>query len=88
MIPAGRPYGIWRDWMMRYARPSRLSKLAWDSLAMVSFQVPIYAAIIAVSGASGPGLLFGVLGATAIMLACGRPYGFFLGRVRKIFGVA
>ncbi len=61
MVPAGRPYGIWRDWIMQHARPDRISRLLWDSLALVSFQVPIYAVIIAVSGASGSGLLYGVL---------------------------
>lgn len=87
MVPVGRPYGIWRDWIMRRARPNRLSQLLWDSVALVSFQVPIYAAIIAVSGASGQGLLLGTLGATAIMLVCGRPYGAFLGWVRSWFGI-
>ncbi|MGY4803791.1 L-alanine exporter AlaE [Teichococcus aerofrigidensis] len=87
MIPIGRPYGLWRDWLMRRARPGRLSRLLWDSLALVSFQVPIYAAIIAVSGASGRGLLLGILGATAMMLALGRPYGAFLNWVRARFGL-
>ena len=87
MVPTGRPYGIWRDWVMQNARPSRLSRLLWDSIALVSFQVPIYAAVIAVSGASGQGLLQGVLGATVIMLALGRPYGAFLNWVRSLFGL-
>jgi L-alanine exporter len=87
MVPIGRPYGIWRDWIMQHARPDRMSQLLWDSLALVSFQVPIYAAIIAVSGASGRGLLLGVLGATVMMLALGRPYGAFLNWVRALFGV-
>jgi hypothetical protein len=87
MIPSGRPYGLWRDWIMRHAQPNRLSQLLWDSLALVSFQVPIYAAIIAFSGASGWGLLFGVLGAAAIMLTLGRPYGAFLNRIRGLFGL-
>jgi hypothetical protein len=87
MIPVGRPYGLWRDWVMRHARPDRLSQLLWDSLALVSFQVPIYAAIIAVTGASGKGLLFGVFGATVMMLGLGRPYGAFLNWVRGLFGL-
>ena len=87
MVPVGRPYGIWRDWLMQCARPDRLSQLFWDSLALVSFQVPIYAAIIAISGASGRGLLLGVLGATIMMLALGRPYGAFLNWVRALFGM-
>jgi L-alanine exporter len=88
MVPVGRPYGVWRDWVMHHARPNRVSQLAWDSLALVSFQVPIYAAIIAVSGASGRGLLRGVTGATFLMLVLGRPYGAFLNWVRALFGVA
>lgn len=87
MVPVGRPYGIWRDWVMQRARPSRLSQMLWDSFALVSFQVPIYVAIIAVSGASGRGLLLGTLGATGIMLVCGRPYGAFLGWIRSLFGI-
>ena len=87
MIPVGRPYGIWRDWLMRCARPDRLSQVLWDGLALVSFQVPIYAAIIAISGASGRGLWLGVLGATVIMPALGRPYGAFLNWVGTLFGL-
>jgi hypothetical protein len=49
--------------------------------------VPIYAAIIAVTGASGQGLLFGILGATVMMLTLGRPYGAFLNWVRSLFGL-
>ncbi len=87
MIPVARPYGLWRDRLMRHAGPSRASQLFWDSLALVSFQVPIYAAIIAVSGASGAGLVRGVLGATVLMLITGRPYGAFLNWVRARFGL-
>lgn len=87
MVPVGRPYGLWRDWLMQRAGPSRLSQILWDSLALVSFQVPIYAAIIAISGASGGGLLRGVLGATLMMLCLGRPYGAFLNFVRARFGL-
>ena len=88
MVPVGRPYGLWRDWLMRRAGPGRLSQLFWDSLALVSFQTPIYAAIIAVSGASGRGLVLGVLGATGMMLVLGRPYGAFLNWIRSLFGLA
>jgi hypothetical protein len=87
MVPVGRPYGIWRNWLMQRARPDRLSQVLWDILALVSFQVPIYAAIIAISGASGRGFLLGVLGATVMMLALGRPYGAFLNWVRAQFGL-
>lgn len=87
MVPVGRPYGIWRDWIMDRARSSRVPRVLWDSFALVSFQVPIYAAIIAVSGASGRELVRGILGATVIMLALGRPYGVFLNWIRMLFGL-
>lgn len=87
MIPVARPYGLWRDWVMTRASSGRVSRLIWDSIALISFQVPIYAAIIAFSGASGEGLVRGTLGAAVMMLALGRPYGAFLNRVRKLFGL-
>lgn len=87
MVPVARPYGLWRDWLMKRASPRRASRLLWDSFALVSFQVPIYAAIIAYSGARGEGLVHGVLGAAVLMLVLGRPYGAFLNMVRKAFGL-
>lgn len=87
MVPVARPYGVWRDWLMKRAGEGRFSRLLWDSIALVSFQVPIYAAIIAFSGASGAGLVRGILGAAMMMLVLGRPYGAFLNWVRKLFGL-
>ncbi|KND58614.1 putative inner membrane protein [Candidatus Burkholderia verschuerenii] len=87
MVPVGRPYGIWRDFVMRRAGSGHVSQLFWDSVALVSFQVPIYAVIIVVSGARGSGLWRGVVGATVMMLVLGRPYGAFLNAVRKLFGL-
>lgn len=87
MVPVARPYGLWRDWVMKRATQRRMSRLLWDSLALLSFQVPIYAVIIASSGASGDGLVRGTLGAAAMMLVLGRPYGAFLNGVRKLFGL-
>lgn len=87
MVLTARPYGLWRDWVMRRAGPGQLSRLAWDSAALLVFQVPIYAAIIAAGGAEGAQILRGTLGASALMLALGRPYGAFLEFVRTRFGL-
>jgi hypothetical protein len=87
MVPVARPYGLWRDWIMKRARDTALSQLIWDCAALMTFQVPIYAAIIAVSGAAGAGLLSGIIGATVMMLVLGRPYGLFLNWVRHVFGL-
>lgn len=87
MVPVGRPYGLWRDWLMQQASEKRISQLLWDSTALITFQVPIYAAIIAVSGATGWGLVYGIIGAAIMMLTLGRPYGMFLNQVRNMFGL-
>lgn len=87
MVPVARPYGIWRDWLIQRANDTRLSRLLWDSTALMTFQVPIYAAIIAISGAEGWGLLRGILSAAVMMLVLGRPYGAFLNWVRALFGL-
>src|ERR671917_712077 len=39
MVPVGRPYGIWRDWIMQQARPDRMSQLLWDNLALTARSV-------------------------------------------------
>jgi len=87
MIPVARPYGLWRDFLMKRAGSGAVSRVCWDSLALVTFQVPIYAAIIAASGATAEGLIKGVIGAALIMLLLGRPYGAFLNWVRTLFGL-
>ena len=87
MLPCARAYGIWRDWIMRRAGSTWLSHILWDSLAMVSFQVPIYAAILAVNGASGGALVIAALSFAASMLVLGGPYGAFLNWVRRQWGL-
>lgn len=88
MVPTARPYGLWRDWLMgRFAGPGALSRLAWDSAALLSFQVPLYALIIWAGGAEGAEILRGSAGAAGIMLLSGRPYGLWLELVRGWFGL-
>jgi len=87
MIPSGRPYGMWRDLVMRRAKGTSFSQSLWDSVALLSFQTPVYAAIIFFSGARGLDLVLGTIGAAVMMLTLGRPYGMFLNSVRKRFGL-
>lgn len=87
MVPVARPYGLWRDWLVGRAKPTKASRLIWDSIALVSFQVPIYVAIIAFNGASGNSLFLGAICAFVMMLVLGRPYGAFLNAVRRLFGL-
>ena len=76
MLPVARPYGLWRDRLMQLASETKLSRLFWDSAALMTFQV--------VSGAEGGGLLSGILGAAIMMLVLGPPYGAFLNWVMSL----
>ena len=88
MVLTARPYGLWRDWVLgRFAGAHRGSRLLWDTAALVSFQVPIYAAILVAGGAEGREVVQGCLGAAAIMVAAGRLYGMWLDLVRSWFGL-
>lgn len=89
MVPIGRPYGIWRDWVMqRTSSNSRLSHSLWDSVALLTFQTPVYAVIILLSGATGAAFASGVIAAAVMMLVLGRPYGAFLNFVRSLFNLS
>ncbi|TNC47697.1 L-alanine exporter AlaE [Rubellimicrobium rubrum] len=88
MVLTARPYGLWRGWVLgRFAGEGRRSQLVWDTIALVSFQVPIYAAILVAGGAEGAEVVQGCLGVTVIMLVSGRPYGLWLDWVRSCFGL-
>lgn len=89
MVLTARPYGLWRDWVLRKANPGgRWSELLADSLALLAFQLPIYVAIIVAGGAEGGAILRGALGFALLMFVLGRPYGAFLDAVRRLFGLA
>ncbi|MEL7215733.1 MAG: L-alanine exporter AlaE [Pseudomonadota bacterium] len=76
------------SWVLgRFASARALSRLLWDSLALLLFQVPIYVAIIAAGGARGSALLAGAARAALIMLACERSFGLWLETVRRWMGV-
>lgn len=88
MVLTARPYGLWRDWLLgRFAAPTGFGRIAWDSLALMLFQVPLYALVIWAGGAEGGEVLRGCLGAAGIMLLSGRPYGLWLDLVRSWFGL-
>ena len=87
MVVTARPYGVWRELVLRRAGRSGASRILWDTVALLVFQVPIYVAIIAIGGATGSELLRGAIGAAGMMLCLGRPYGLFLDAVRGLFGL-
>lgn len=86
MVLTARPYGIWRDWLMKRLAPP-LPRLGADAVALLLFQVPIYAAILWLGGASALGIVRGAAGFALLMLVVGRPYGVWLDFVRARFGL-
>lgn len=87
MLLAGRPYGVWRDHVMR-ALAGRLPDLASDTLAFLTFQIPLYAAILFVAGADGAEMAAALSAAVIFMLVLSRPFGLFLDLVRRRAGTA
>lgn len=85
MVVTARPYGLWRDWLMARLAPP-LPRLVADALALIAFQVPIYAAILWFAGGSGLGIVNGSASFAVLMLVVGRPYGVWLDFVRARFG--
>lgn len=86
MVLTARPYGIWRDWLIARIVPP-VPRVVADALALLLFQVPIYAAILWISGASLAGVVQGSAGFAVLMMIVGRPYGIWLDFVRARFGL-
>ncbi|AGQ29463.1 MULTISPECIES: L-alanine exporter AlaE [Serratia] len=85
------PYGRYRDLFIRIARradryPFLLRNLA-DLLAYVSFQSPVYAAILWSVGADGQQIITAVASNAVVSMAMGVVYGYFLEYCRRLFRV-
>ena len=90
VILTARPYGLYRDFIFRrFPRAAeRESGRAWlDSLAFVTFQAPVYAAILVSAGAETGQIVTAVSTSLIAMVLAGRPYGMFLQFVRRLFGI-
>lgn len=86
MIATARPYGLWRDFLiMRLAPP--LPRILADAFALLAFQVPIYAAILWMGGASVVEIFRGAAGFATLMMIVGQPYGVWLDFIRAGFGL-
>jgi hypothetical protein len=89
MIVAVRPYGIHRDWMFA----KTISTVGWrrrlmDVVAFLTFQLPVYAVTLIVSGESFVQIATLLLTIAVLMVVLSRPFGLYLERVRGWFGVA
>lgn len=88
MLATGRPYGMWRDLAFRRLAPRRpAARAAVDVAAFVGFQVPVYAAILWLAGATGAQMATALATATVAMVALSRPYGLWLDWLRRLAGI-
>lgn len=90
IVITARPYGFYRDWMFASLTPfsgRRTTEAVIDIAAFVTFQGPVYVAILAFAGADGRQILTAVPAAMVAMILCGRPYGVFLEWTRRLFRV-
>ncbi|KFC06494.1 putative inner membrane protein [Trabulsiella guamensis ATCC 49490] len=84
------PYGMYRDVIMRQAK--RLSPAGWmknlaDVLAYVTFQSPVYVAILLTVGADWHQIVAAVSSNIVISMLMGAAYGYFLDYCRRLFRV-
>ncbi|WP_230354079.1 L-alanine exporter AlaE [Lelliottia sp. WAP21] len=84
------PYGLYRDAAMRLAR--RISPAGWgknlaDVLAYVTFQSPVYVAILLTVGADWPQIFAAVSSNIVVSMLMGAAYGYFLDYCRRLFKV-
>lgn len=88
MIVTGRPYTGWRDWLHHQIRPKRrLGAALTDIAAFLSFQVPVYGATLMIAGASPREAAVAILSAIVFMILLARPFGLFVDRTRRLFGI-
>ena len=85
------PYGIYRDFAMRQAR--RVSTSGWmkniaDVVAYVTFQSPVYVAILLVVGADWHQIAAAVSSNIVVSMMMGAAYGYFLDYCRRLFRVS
>ncbi|PRE45474.1 L-alanine exporter AlaE [Burkholderia multivorans] len=76
----GRPYGMYRDWIFRRLGTSDktpLKAILLDTFVNVTFQIPLYALILAFNGATLVQIVTAVGSILVIAGLSGRPYGIF-----------
>ena len=89
-LATGRPYGIFRDWVFRVLHIGEGQKFKTgmaDAISFVLFQIPLYATVLALSGASLRQIAVACMSMTLVFAIVGRPYGLFLEFCRRVLGV-
>lgn len=89
MVLTGRPYGLWRDWIIGFVETcGRTMRLVVDTIAFLTFQVPVYVVTLLVVGADVSEIVMATASATMFMLIIGRPFGLCLDVIRRWSGTA
>ena len=85
------PYGVYRDLILRQAQrlsPARTVRSLADMLAYVTFQSPVYAAILLFVGADWQQIVTAVSSNMVVSMLMGAAYGYFLEYCRRLFRVS
>lgn len=85
------PYGLYRDAFMRFARRYSSAggvKNMADVLAYVTFQSPVYMAILLTVGADWHQIAAAVSSNIVVSMVMGAAYGYFLDYCRRLFRVS
>jgi hypothetical protein len=85
-----RPYGVFRDWVLRLFGVTKgrwLRRGIADIVAITIFQVPLYAIILWFAGANRAQILTACSALSILSAFMGWPCGLFLDLCRKIFRV-
>ena len=88
ILVTGRPYGLYRDWVWRLARADggdAARRLIADTTAFVSFQLPVYWAVLLIVDATFWQIAAASVTATIVLLVTGRPYGALLDVFRRLY---
>lgn len=87
-LVTARPYGIFRDWVYKITKVSEggaIRRALADIVAFVLFQMPVYAFILFLSGATLPQIAKACSAGVFITAFVGWPYGLYLDFCRKLF---
>ncbi|MGI9275553.1 MAG: L-alanine exporter AlaE [Endozoicomonas sp.] len=80
-----RPYGLFRDWVLRFGDGGQVRNAALDIIAFLGFQMPVYALLVASTGASVDQIITACVGQIGALIIMGRPYGIYMQMCRNWF---
>ena len=86
-----RPFGLWRTFILKKFRITDTSSF-WntykaDTLAFLSFQLPLYVGNMVLGGASTSEIISAGITVSVVAGLLGRPYGIYLDWIRKQCGL-